>query len=586
MKDVIRHYLHRALSNLVAAGVVHQPLPEVIQVDNTRDNTKGDFSSNVALVMWKGNSQAQGGARSLAMKLVEQMSSDMDCLTSPIFSKIEVAGPGFINFFEDSGHLSHDLDALLKNPNLGVGKTTAVQTVVVDLASPGLAKGMDVGQLRSAIIGDSVANVLTALGDTVIRQNHVGDWGMQFAVLLTYLQENPNEDEQQTDLADVYRKVKVLCDDSDDFSARAQAILVKLQAGDPSCLEHWARLRDMSLSQCQAVYDLLSLNLTPADVRGASAYNEDLSAIVADLTSSGHLIKSDGAQCVFLSKFPFDPNTIILIIEKSGGGYPYATVDLAALRYRSQILKADRVLYYVDERQALHFQGVFTLARQAGFVSENIQLEHLGFGTLNGCDGKAFTTRTGPTIKMLALLVEAQERAYQLVKANHPALAEPELREMARVVGIGTVKYAELARHRTGEYRFNKEMWFRYEGNNALYLLNACAKAVALLPKYEASIEAVEGTMTLKTPLERRLGSKLGQFNEVLNTVGSKGTPHLLCTYLYEVASLFTTFCEVYLIDSANDRDMRTTRLRLTALTARTLQRGLNLLGLEPLEHL
>jgi arginyl-tRNA synthetase len=588
MKDVIRHYLHRALSNLVTSEVLRQQLPEVIQVESIKDTSKGDFSSNVALIL-SDSTRAPGSAHELATKLVELVCADMAIDDPQPFSKVEVAGPGFINFFQDTNELSKQLDSLLTDPMLGLHKTTPTQTVVVDLASPSIAKGINVGQLRSAIMGDSVARVLTRLGDTVIRQNHVGDWGTQVGILLAFLDAMPEGSELPTDPEDFYRQAKLLFDTSREFADRSRAMLVKLQAGDPTCLQTWSQLREVSLARCQQVYDLLGVSLTPADVRGESAYNDDLPVLLADLKASGLLVRSDGAQCVFpqhVESLLNPPNPMPLIIQKSDGGYPYASMDLAALRHRCQALGADRVLYFVDQRQLLHFETVFGVARKAKFVPDDVELVHLGFGTLNGCDGKWAQTDTSSTGKMLALLAKAQELAYQVAKDKNPSFDETALRDIARVVGIGVVKFADLSCHRTGYYRFDENKMFRFEGNTAPYLLYAHVRAVTLLHEHGMTVDTVEGEMSLEQGLERELGLKLSQFNEVLNAVGVKSTPHLLCAYLYDVASLFSAFYHDRQIASSDNEDVWLSRLRLTALTARTLQAGLKLLGLETLERM
>jgi arginyl-tRNA synthetase len=288
-----------------------------------------------------------------------------------------------------------------------------VQRTVVDLSAPNLAKEMHVGHLRSTIIGDGVARVLEFLGDEVIRQNHVGDWGTQFGMLMAYLQENPITSDELSDLENFYRAAKQRFDESEEFADRARGLVVKLQAGDPDCLALWTKFKDISLSHCQKIYELLNVKLTMADVMGESAYNDDLINVVNDLKAAGMLVESNGAQCVFLDEFKnADGDPLPVIIVKADGGYLYATTDLAAVRYRSGKLKADRALYFVDQRQALHFQQVFAVARKAGFVTHPMDMEHMGFGTMNGADGRPFKTRDGGTVKLIDLLTEAQERAY------------------------------------------------------------------------------------------------------------------------------------------------------------------------------
>ncbi|WP_054998537.1 arginine--tRNA ligase, partial [Pseudomonas viridiflava] len=427
MKDTIRQLIQQALTRLVTEGVLPEGLTPAIQVENARDKTHGDFASNIAMMLAK---PAGMKPRDLAEKLIAALPADEQV------SKVEIAGPGFLNFFQNTQALAARLDAALADPQLSVRKAGPAQRVVVDLSAPNLAKEMHVGHLRSTIIGDGVANVLAFLGDTVIRQNHVGDWGTQFGMLLAYLQEKPATSDELSDLENFYRAAKQRFDESEAFAERARGLVVKLQGGDAECLALWKRFNEISLSHCQKTYERLNVNLTPADVMGESAYNDDLTNVVSDLKAAGLLVESNGALCVFLEEFRTAEDTPLpVIVQKAGGGYLYATTDLAAIRYRSKVLKADRALYFVDQRQALHFQQVFEVARRAGFVHEGMQLEHMGFGTMNGADGRPFKTRDGGTVKLIDLLDEAEERAYTLVKEKNPEVAEAELRSIAKAVG-------------------------------------------------------------------------------------------------------------------------------------------------------
>ena len=579
MKDSIRHLIQQALTRLTAEGVLPEGLTPTIQVENTRDKTHGDFASNIAMMLAK---PAGMKPRDLAQKLIDALPQDAGV------SRVEIAGPGFLNFFQNSAALAERLDAALIDARLNVTKAGPAQRVVVDLSSPNLAKEMHVGHLRSTIIGDAVARVLEFLGDEVIRQNHVGDWGTQFGMLLAYLEENPAAVETElSDLEQFYRAAKQRFDDSADFAEHARALVVKLQAGDSECLRLWKRFNEISLSHCQKVYDRLNVKLTPDDVKGESAYNAELADIVSSLQAQGLLSESNGAQCVFLDEFKnAEGNPLPVIVQKAGGGYLYATTDLASMRYRSQQLNADRALYFVDQRQALHFQMAFEVARRAGFVHQGMQLEHMGFGTMNGADGRPFKTRDGGTVKLVDLLDEAEQRAYSLVKGKNPDLGEAELRHIARAVGIGAVKYADLSKHRTSDYSFNFEQMLSFEGNTAPYLLYAYTRVASIFRKLGTGMDGLPGSIELKSEQEQALGAKLAQFSEVLNGVGEKGVPHLLCNYLYELAGLFSSFYEHCPILSAQEQTVKQSRLRLAALTGKTLGRGLELLGLETLERM
>ena len=579
MKEDIRHLIQQAIDSLIQQAVLPADVSPSIQVENCKDRSHGDFASNVALVLAK---PAGMKPRDLATRLVDALPAD------PAISKVEIAGPGFLNFFQNDDALAGQLEAALSDDHLAVKRNAPAETVVIDLSSPNLAKEMHVGHLRSTIIGDAVARVLEFLGDTVIRQNHVGDWGTQFGMLLAYLQEQPAAAESElSDLETFYRAAKKRFDESPEFADRARELVVQLQAGDSECLRLWTRFNAISLSHCQQVYDRLNVRLTREDVKGESAYNAELPSIVEDLRAAGLLSESEGAQCVFLDEFKnAEGNPLPVIVQKAGGGYLYSTTDLAAMRYRSRDLKADRALYFVDQRQALHFQMVFSVARRAGFVHDSMKLEHMGFGTMNGPDGRPFKTRDGGTVKLIDLLDEAEQRAYALVKSKNPDLGEDELRQIARAVGIGAVKYADLSKHRTSDYSFNFEQMLSFEGNTAPYLLYAYTRVASIFRKLGQGIENLEGRIDPQVDQERALAAKLSQFGETLNSVADKGVPHLLCTYLYDLAGLFSSFYEHCPVLAAEDSKVRQSRLRLAALTGRTLKQGLELLGLEPLERM
>ncbi|MGH2421400.1 arginine--tRNA ligase [Pseudomonas canadensis] len=578
MKDTIRQLIQQALTQLVNEGVLPEGLTPAIQVENTRDKTHGDFASNIAMMLSK---PAGMKPRDLAEKIIAALPADESV------TKAEIAGPGFINFFQNTQALASRLDAALADAKIGVRKAGPLQRVVVDLSAPNLAKEMHVGHLRSTIIGDGAARVLEFLGDDVIRQNHVGDWGTQFGMLMAYLQENPITSNELSDLENFYRAAKKRFDESEEFADRARGLVVKLQAGDAECLALWNRFRDISLSHCQEIYELLNVKLTMADVMGESAYNDDLINVVNDLKAKGLLVESNGAQCVFLEEFKTaDGEPLPVIIVKADGGYLYATTDLAAVRYRSGVLKADRALYFVDQRQALHFQQVFEVARRAGFVTHPMHMEHMGFGTMNGADGRPVRTRDGGTVELSGLLTEAKERAYALVKEKNPSLSEDELRHIGEVVGIGAVKYADLSKHRTSDYSFNFELMLNFEGNTAPYLLYAYTRVAGVFRKLGKGFDEVDGQIVLQAEKEQDLAARLAQFGEVLNSVADKGTPHVLCSYLYDLAGLFSSFYENCPILAADTPEQQQSRLRLAALTGRTLKQGLELLGLETLERM
>ena len=516
--------------------------------------------------------------------LAEQLLAQLDL--GDIASCLEIAGPGFINIHLAPEFLATRLEAARQDARLGVPKQDA-KRVVIDYSGPNLAKEMHVGHLRSTIIGDALVQVLEFLGHDVIRQNHVGDWGTQFGMLVAYLIESggtDNPDLVLSDLEGFYRAAKLRFDEDADFAERARENVVKLQAGDAQVRALWQQFIDLSLRHCEDVYQRLGVSLTREHVRGESSYNDDLANVVADLDKLGMLSESQGAQCVFLPEFTGkDKEPLPCIVQKSDGGYLYATSDLAAIRYRVRQLNADRILYFVDARQALHLQQVFAISYQAGFAPKSCDMEHMAFGTMMGEDGKPFKTRTGGTVKLIELLDEAEQRAFELVTRKNPDLDEASRKNIARSVGIGAVKYADLSKNRTSDYIFNWATMLSFEGNTAPYLQYAFARIQSIFRKLEA--DQRPGTIIITEPAERALAVHLAQFAEQLNAVAREGYPNLLCQYLYQLAGHFMRFYEACPILKA-EADVLASRLALADLTAKTLKQGLALLGIEVLESM
>ncbi|WML91751.1 arginine--tRNA ligase [Thiothrix lacustris] len=545
----------------------------------------GDYQANGVMAAAK---QLKTNPRELATRLLETLD------LSDLADKLEVAGPGFINI-----HLKNEwLSGALRGGRMQYPPTD--QTIVVDYSGPNLAKEMHVGHLRSTIIGDAVVRVLEFQGHKVIRQNHVGDWGTQFGMLIAHMVSLADKnggvsgvEPQLADLETFYREAKQRFDAEPDFANAARDYVVKLQSGDAECLQLWQQFIDTSLHHCEAVYARLGVSLTRADVMPESAYNADLANVVSDLQAKGLLVEDQGAQCAFLDEFKNKDGSITpIIVQKTGGGYLYATSDLAAVRYRSGTLKADRALYFTDARQALHFQQVFLLARKAGFASDTISLEHMPFGNMLGEDGKPFKTRTGGTVKLVDLLAEAEERAFALVTDKNPELDETERHDIARTVGIGAVKYADLSKNRNSDYIFNWESMLSFEGNTAPYLQYAYARIKSIFRKAEETppglpLSGEEAKISLHEVAERTLAMKLLQFTEATDSVAKEGLPNHLCTYLYELAGNFMSFYEACpILKDGVTEEVRNSRLQLANLTAQTLQTGLGLLGIGVMERM
>ncbi len=504
---------------------------------------------------------------------------------------VQIAGPGFLNIRLDESWLASRLEQAVGDERLGVAPAARPQTVVVDYSHPNLAKEMHVGHLRSTIIGDALVRVLEFLGHRVIRHNHVGDWGTQFGMLLAHMDSLEREQgadlsARLADLEDFYRQAKRRFDEDPAFAALARQYVVRLQSGDPHCRRAWQRFIDESLRHCEAVYERLGVTLKRPDVRPESAYNDDLPAIVAELEARGLLRVSAGARCVFLEEFRDKDGQIVpIIVQKSDGGYLYATTDLAAVRYRARELAADRILYVVDARQSLHLRQVFAVARAAQFAPASCSLEHHAFGTMLGEDGKPFQTRAGGTVKLMDLLDEAERRALRLVQSKNPELPVTEHARIARAVGIGSVKYADLALNRATDYVFSWDRMLSFDGNTAPYLLYSYVRIRSIFRRGEPDEAEASGHICLAADAERALGLQLAQFADAVAAVARDCLPNLLCSYLYELAECFMRFYESCPVLKA-DAPTRASRLRLCLLTARTLRLGLNLLGIETLERM
>ena len=532
-----------------------------------------------------------GAAKALKMNPRDFAQATLEKLDlSDIADKIEIAGPGFINIFLKNIWLGKELVQLRTSERLDVNEVTSPETVVVDYSAPNLAKEMHVGHLRSTVIGDAVVRTMEFLGHNVVRQNHVGDWGTQFGMLLAYMErlraENTEISMVLSDLETFYRAAKTCFDDDEAFATRARELVVALQSGDEECLKLWDEFIEISLHHCEETYAMLGVSLERQHVMPESAYNDDLQNVVNELTEQGLLKESNGAQCVFMEEFANKEGEITpVIVQKTGGGFLYATTDLAAVRFRQHTLNADRVLYFVDARQSLHFQQIFTLSRKAGFVKPDTKLEHMPFGTVMGSDGKPFKTRSGGVAKLSALLEEAQERAYKLVASKNEDMDEEELRNIARVVGISSVKYADLSKNRTSDYVFNWDTMLSFEGNTAPYLLYAYSRVASIVKRSEMDVASLTGDISIVADQERALAVKLCQFEEAIQQVANDGMPHFLCAYLYDLAGTFMTFYEACPILNAVD-DVKQSRLQLALNTASTLKLGLSLLGIETLERM
>lgn len=563
---------------MIAAGAPADCEPQVRQSAKVQF---GDYQANGMMAV----------AKKLGMaprQLAEQVLTHLDL--SGIASKVEIAGPGFINIFLEPAFLAEQVQQALASDRLGVSQPTR-QTIVVDYSAPNVAKEMHVGHLRSTIIGDAAVRTLEFLGHHVIRANHVGDWGTQFGMLIAWLEKQQQENAGDMALADLegfYRDAKKHYDEDEAFAERARNYVVKLQSGDAYFREMWRKLVDITMTQNQITYDRLNVTLTRDDVMGESLYNPMLPGIVADLKAKGLAVESEGATVVFLDEFKNkEGDPMGVIIQKKDGGYLYTTTDIACAKYRYETLHADRVLYYIDSRQHQHLMQAWTIVRKAGYVPDSVPLEHHMFGMMLGKDGKPFKTRAGGTVKLADLLDEALERARRLVAEKNPDMPAEELEKLANAVGIGAVKYADLSKNRTTDYIFDWDNMLAFEGNTAPYMQYAYTRVLSVFRKADIDEQALASApVIISEDREAQLAARLLQFEETLTVVAREGTPHVMCAYLYDVAGLFSGFYEHCPILSAENDAIRNSRLKLAQLTAKTLKLGLDTLGIETVERM
>ncbi|OKH45524.1 arginine--tRNA ligase [Calothrix sp. HK-06] len=557
-----------------------------VMLVSTNNPKFGDYQANLALPLAKKLKQQP---RAVAQAIVDKLD------VSDICSAPEIAGPGFINLRLKTEYLEAQLSAIQADARLGVPISQHPKREIVDFSSPNIAKEMHVGHLRSTIIGDSIARILEFIGHDVLRLNHVGDWGTQFGMLITYLREVYPEALTTAnaldigDLVEFYKKAKARFDADEKFQETARSEVVRLQAGAEDTTHAWKLLCEQSRKEFQVIYDLLDINLTE---RGESFYNPYLKAVVEDLEKAGLLEESDGAKVVFLEGFTNkEGKPLPLIVQKTDGGYNYATTDLAALRQRIQNEGAKRLVYVTDAGQANHFAGVFQVARRAGWIPNDVEIVHVPFGLVLGEDGKKFKTRSGDTVRLRDLLDEAVIRSRNDLETRLKEAGNNETEEFiantSKVVGISAVKYADLSQNRTTDYKFSFDRMLSLKGNTAPYMLYAYArvKSIGREGNIDFSKFGADAKILLREETEFTLAKHILQLGEVINTVEQELLPNRLCEYLYDLSDKYNKFYENCPV-LKSEEPVRTSRLALCDLTARTLKLGLSLLGIPVLERM
>ncbi|MER6028511.1 arginine--tRNA ligase [Streptomyces sp. NPDC001851] len=582
LSDSVQQHLASALSATLPEAAGADPL--------LRRSDRADFQANGVLALAK---KAKANPRELAAQVVSQVVTGDE-----LIKDVEVSGPGFLNITIADRAITGNLAARYADETgrLGVPYAEHPGTTVIDYAQPNVAKEMHVGHLRSAVIGDSVVQLLEFTGENVVRRHHIGDWGTQFGMLIQYLDEHPHEldhkeaqvtgEEAMSNLDRLYKAARKKFDSDDEFKTRARRRVVDLQAGDPHTLAMWQKFVDESKIYFFSVFEKLDMEIRDPDIVGESGYNDMLAETCRLLEESGVAVRSEGALCVFFEdiKGP-DGNPVPLIVQKSDGGFGYAATDLSAIRDRVFNLKANTLLYVVDARQALHFRMVFETARRAGWLGEDVTAVQLAFGTVLGKDGKPFKTREGETVRLVDLLDEAIDRASAVVREKAQDLSEEEIAERGAQVGIGAVKYADLSTSANRDYKFDLDQMVSLNGDTSVYLQYAYARIRSILRKAGETRPAAHPELAL-ADAERALGLHVDAFAQTVAEAAAEYAPHKLAAYLYQLASFYTTFYDKCPVLKAETPAQVENRLFLCDITARTLHQGMALLGIRTPEKL
>jgi len=592
VKDVLEERISEAMKQYAPGAGIY---PAIVRTST--DPGFGDYQANGVMALAK-------KLKTDPHKLAEQVVNNLD--VDDICERPEVAGPGFINLRLKADFIADRLLEINASPQnrLGVEKVVEPKTIVVDFSGPNIAKQMHVGHLRSTIIGDCICRTLEFLGHKVIRQNHIGDWGTQFGMLCALLWRKRKEASKRgeevstpkilADLDAFYKEASQLFDEDKDFAEEARAAIAGLHAGEQRWLTVWNQIVRESLRHFDGIYKELVIVWPVDGMRGESKYKDDLPKVVDDLNEADLAKESDGAVCVFPEGFKNkEGEALPLIIQKSDGAFLYATTDLAAIRYRVDELKADRIVYVTDARQSLHFQMVFAVARMAGWAKDKTELVHVTFGSVLGEKGTPLKTRSGENVKLKDLLDEAVERAKAVVEEKNPDLPKDKKSEIAKAVGIGAVKYADYSNNRTSDYIFSFNKMLAMDGNTAPYMQYAYARIKSMIVrkaeqkdiKVEKEIKAIEN-LNLNEPAELDLAKYLIRYGEAIEAAAADYRPNYLTAYLYELAQKFSAFytnCPV--LDAGPDK--RPTRLLLCDLTAEIIKHGLSeLLGIKVVEQM
>ncbi len=579
--------MNTLLSDLTVSfsNAIHSAFPELedtsipIEIAQSKQDKFGHYQCNMAMRLAK---HLKSNPRQVAQNIIDHVD------TTTLIQSLEIAGPGFINITLNPERIAEKVKTIVRTPNLGITPPEKKDKTIVEFSSPNTAKELHVGHLRSTIIGDCLARVFEFLGHDVIRLNHIGDWGTAFGMLIAYLKESHpliltgEEDTDLSHLVEWYKASKKKFDENPEFKKRSQLEVVALQSGQPESLKAWKIICAISRRAYQEIYDLLDIKI---EERGESFYNPMLPGLIKELESKNLIELSNGAKCIFIDEFKNrEGNAMPLMVQKSDGGFGYDTTDMAAMRHRAKEEKVDRIIIVTDSGQSLHFKLLHIAAVKAGYIDpKKTRFDHVPFGLVLGSDGKKFRTRSGVVEKLIDLIHTAIEKAETIMAERNPEMDPAQRKKIAKAMGIGAIKYADLSCHRTSDYTFSYERMLRFDGNTAAFLMYAYVRIAGIKRKIGVNIEENTASISLQHPSEIALGVHLAQFNEALEQVAEDLLPNRLTDYLYTLSEKFNAFYRDCQVGGTPEQN---SRLLLCEATARTLKQGLNLLGVQTVEQM
>ncbi|XBC39945.1 MAG: arginine--tRNA ligase [Buchnera aphidicola (Chaetogeoica yunlongensis)] len=552
-----------------------------LMIIRTSDKKKWDYQVNGIIKISKSLNQ---DPYTISTSIVTQI----NCYNYSIYKKLEVSKPGFINIYINNKWMEIDIQKRIYSSRLGIKKVKP-QKIIIDYSSPNIAKEMHIGHLRSTILGDSIAKIMEFLGHNVIRTNHIGDCGTNLGMIIAYLKKNflLYQDINKINLETIYQKSKKLFDTDQKFSQNARNQALKLQNKEKSCLKIWKKIVTHTIIKNDKIYKKLNITLTNKHIIGESFYNDMLPQITQELKDKKIAIEHNGAIIVFLNKFKNrNGNPMGILIQKQDGAYLYATIDLACLKYRCNTLKADQILYYVDSRQQQYFKQIFEIAKKSGYIPKNTIIKHHAFGMICSKNKNPFKTRSGENIKLSKLLNESITRARKITKSKNKNLSDQQLDYLSEKIGISAIKYFDLSKHRLTDYIFKWDKMLSFNGNTAPYMQYAYIRILSIFKKLNTPMFKLTGKIILTNVYEKKLTMKLLQFEEIILESSENSTPHLICKYLYELSTIFSIFYEKCSILFSKDRKIQKSRLLLSFITARTLKKGLHMIGVSTVSYM